>query len=135
MRGVSVDHLMVGLEPTEVSALENALHRALEYDEFALLFQPFVNLDTGVVQGYEALIRWGRPGQAIVQPGAFLPVAQTSDLICEIDAWVLRTAIACLARWQSKGIRDRILSINLGGRHVAQPRVVSDVQLALAASG
>ncbi|MBA8796091.1 diguanylate cyclase (GGDEF)-like protein [Friedmanniella endophytica] len=123
-------------ELAERSALENGLARAIENDELVLHYQPIVGLRTGEVEGYEALVRWQRPGHGLLLPGAFLPVAERSDLICELDAWVLREACRQLAVWRAADpATDLVVSVNLSRRHVARARVVEDVALALAAAG
>jgi diguanylate cyclase (GGDEF)-like protein len=115
--------------------LERALVDAIADDELVLHFQPIVNLQTGLVECYEALVRWDRPGIGLMQPDDFLPVAETSDLICQLDAWVLRAAVAQLARWnRQRGDRDLQVAVNVSGRHISQHRIQSDVAGALRVS-
>ncbi|HYO84959.1 MAG TPA: EAL domain-containing protein [Dermatophilaceae bacterium] len=109
---------------------EAATRRQLP-DGLFTVYQPFVNLATGQVQGYEAFIRRGTAA-AVDRPASFLPGASQSDLICELDAWVLKIALAQLASWHdATGSQDLILATNLAARHVLQPRVVKDVVTAL----
>ena len=79
--------------------LERSLRHAISHDELVVHYQPVVHVPTGRVECYEALVRWERPGVGLLHPDEFLPVAETSDLICELDAWVLRAAVAELAIW------------------------------------
>ncbi|WP_188939875.1 putative bifunctional diguanylate cyclase/phosphodiesterase [Nakamurella endophytica] len=112
--------------------LERDLRHAIDADELVLHYQPVVDLSSGAVQGYEALVRWQRPGHGLVPPLEFIPVAEESSLICELDAWVLHRATAQMAAW---GHHDRTVSVNVSGRHVSDPRIVDDVRSALARSG
>ena len=122
-------------ELVERAELEAALVTAIEHDQLLLHYQPVVELDSGTVRGYEALVRWQRPGHGLVPPAEFIPTAEASSLVCEIDAWVLRHAAAQLAEWTEPGGPRRTVSVNISGRHVGEPRVVDDVRAALAESG
>jgi diguanylate cyclase len=91
---------------------------------------------TGEVEGYEALVRWNRPGVGLVPPAEFIPVAEHSDLICELDVWVLQRATRQLAAWnQLQGPNDLIMAVNVSGRHIARRRIYDDVTGALRAAG
>jgi predicted signal transduction protein with EAL and GGDEF domain len=115
--------------------LERALVDAIADDELVLHYQPIVNLQTGLVECYEALVRWERPGVGLLQPDDFLPIAESSDLICQLDAWVLRAAVAQLARWnRQRGDRELQVAVNVSGRHISQHRIQSDVAGALRVS-
>jgi len=112
--------------------LERALVNAIADDELLLHWQPIVNIETGKPECYEALVRWDRPGVGLLPPAEFLPVAEASDLICQLDAWVLNAAVAQLARWnRQRGDRTLQVAVNVSGRHVSQHRIQSDVAIAL----
>lgn len=116
----------------ERNELERALANAIATDELVLHFQPILEARTGKVACYEALVRWNRPRHGLIMPGEFLPIAETSDLICNLDVWVLRTAIAQLAAWNAeRGDRDLQVAVNVSGRHVSQERIQADVADAL----
>jgi len=72
---------------------------AIADNELVLHFQPIVNAESGLVDCFEALVRWDRPGFGLLPPDEFLPVAESSDLICQLDTWVLRESVAQLSRW------------------------------------
>jgi predicted signal transduction protein with EAL and GGDEF domain len=119
----------------ERNELERALVGAIADDELVLHFQPIVNMQTGEVDCYEALVRWDRPGHGLLPPDDFLPVAESSDLICQLDTWVLRAAVAQLSRWnRMRGDRELKLAVNISGRHISQHRIQSDVAGALRVS-
>lgn len=118
--------------------LEGAIRTGLAEGQFALHYQPVVDLADGAVRGYEALIRWHRPGHGLVMPDAFIPIAEKSTLICHVDRWVLGEATHQLARWLAARPRDdrgTTIAVNVSGRHLASASIVSDVTSALHASG
>ena len=91
--------------------------RAIEQDEFELYFQPKVNMRTGAVVGAEALIRWRHPERGLVAPGEFLPLIEGTELIAQVGDWVLKTALAQMATWQSSGL-DIAVSVNIAAYHL-----------------
>ncbi|ROP42785.1 diguanylate cyclase (GGDEF)-like protein [Pseudokineococcus lusitanus] len=123
-------------ELDEVARTEAALRRALRDDELLLHYQPVVRAADRRVVGYEALLRWDRPGHGLVAPDAFIPVAERSSLVCDLDRWVLRTATQQLARWRAEGRADArtTVAVNISGRHLVDPALVADVADALAAA-
>ncbi|RNM15725.1 putative bifunctional diguanylate cyclase/phosphodiesterase [Nocardioides pocheonensis] len=119
----------------ERNELERALVGAIADNELVLHFQPIVDTETGRVDCFEALVRWDRPGFGLLPPDEFLPVAESSDLICQLDTWVLREAVAQLSRWnRMRGDRELKVAVNVSGRHVSQHRIQSDVAGALRVS-
>lgn len=111
-------------------ALDNALHHALERQEFLLYYQPQVNLRTRRICGIEALIRWQHPQHGLVPPLEFIPLAEETGLIIPIGKWVLKTACAQNKMWQDAGFVEVPIAVNLSGRQFAQQdlvRVVTDV--------
>ncbi len=103
------DQLMGQLE------LETALRRALFRQEFVVYYQPVVHLERGEIVGFEALVRWQRPGVGLVSPGVFIPVAEESGLIYSLSEWVLSTACQQLAQWRT--LRPELtMAVNLSGR-------------------
>ena len=112
--------------------LEQDLRDAIGRDELVLHFQPIVGTQSGDVEGYEALVRWERPGTGLLPPDEFLPIAEESGLIDAVDAWVLDRAASQLARWRTLfGAEAPYISVNLSPRHVARPHVVDSVAAAL----
>ena len=104
-------------------SLEQDLREGIERDELVLHYQPIVNTLSGALEGYEALVRWNRPGTGQLTPDAFLPVAEASDLICEVDRWVLGEAARQIVSWsRTFGSDELYVSVNLSTRHVAQAR-------------
>ena len=118
--------------------LEAAIAHGLEHGEMQLHYQPVLDVGCGRLRGYEALVRWQRPGSGMVPPDQFIPVAEDSRLICDVDRWVLHEATRQLAEWRSHevdGDPEPTMAVNISGRHLADRRVVTDVADALASSG
>ncbi|WP_380171216.1 putative bifunctional diguanylate cyclase/phosphodiesterase [Kineococcus sp. DHX-1] len=124
-------------ELSEQAALEDALRAGLAAGELVLHYQPVVSLQTGRTRGFEALVRWDRPGHGLVRPDEFIPVAERSDLVCDLGRWVMAQAAGQLARWRSDGTVDQDVhvAVNLSGRHLAETTLVEDVAQVLASSG
>ena len=117
--------------------LEQAIRTGLAAGEFLLHYQPVLDLSTGQVEGYEALIRWQRPGHGLLSPDTFIPTAEQSTLICDIGRWVLHRATQQLAQWRraDPGAGDLTVAVNISGRHLSSPGVIDDVTDALRDSG
>src|SRR5690625_4758988 len=88
------------------------IERALVDEEFKLYYQPQLSIQPKV-SGLEALIRWQHPDYGILPPASFLPVAEKSDLIIQIEKWVLCQAIADMILLENHGVEDLNLSVNI----------------------
>lgn len=124
-------------ELQERTRLESAMRAGLADDEFELHYQPIVRVATRTVDGYEALVRWHRPGHGLVLPDDFIPTAELSDLICDLGRWVLHEAARQLAGWMAAWpdeCRGMTVAVNISGRHLASASIVADVAAALAAA-
>jgi diguanylate cyclase (GGDEF)-like protein len=118
--------------------IEAGLAEAIVTGELEVHYQPVVAVGTGVLDGYEALVRWDRPGHGILPPDEFIPVAERSDLVCELDRWVLREATRQLVAWTTEdpvGAAGLTIAVNVSGRHLASDAIVTDVAEALRSSG
>ena len=94
------------------------LRRALERQEFALHYQPLIELSTDRIVGFEALLRWQHPTRGPVAPLEFIPVAEDTGLIIPIGRWVLREAAMQLRRWVEAGASELTMSVNVSGRQL-----------------
>lgn len=107
-------------ELTHRSELHDALVAAVAGDELTLHFQPIVEASTAEVCALEALVRWDRPGHGQVPPDAFIPFAERSGLIVDIDRWVADAAIAQLAAWERDTLFTGVsLAVNVSGRSLS----------------
>ncbi|MCA1987580.1 MAG: PAS domain S-box protein [Desulfarculus sp.] len=107
--------------------MERALRRAIARDELLVFYQPKVDLDTGLVVGLEALVRWQRPGHGLVSPADFIPLAEETGLIVPIGEWVLRTACARTKIWHDQGHHSLGVAVNLSPRQFQQRNLVQTV--------
>ncbi len=115
--------------------LEARMHEALEANAFRLFFQPQVNR-RGVVIGAEALLRWPLDGGPMVSPAEFIPLAEDTGHIVQLGLWVLRTACAQLARWQTdESTRHLKVAVNVSARQFHQPDFVASVKETVHAAG
>src|SRR5829696_1483844 len=113
---------------------ETDLRRAVERDEFRVVYQPILSLRTGEVAGFEALVRWHHPERGVVSPAEFLPVAEETGLLVEIGRRVLREACRQLSEWRAGGLvrPAHYVSVNLSGKQFAQAGLAASVAEALA---
>ena len=122
----SVEHKLVLLE---------GLRGALELNQFSLLYQPKVDLRSGLIFGVEALIRWRHPEHGMVSPLRFIGLAEESGLIVAIGDWVMRTACRQNMAWRAAGLTPLSVSVNVSPRQFEEHQMVERVALALADSG
>jgi diguanylate cyclase (GGDEF)-like protein/PAS domain S-box-containing protein len=110
--------------------IENDLHRAVEREEFTVHYQAIVSLRAGTVAGFEALVRWERPGHGFVPPADFIRIAEETGLIIPIGTWVLREACRQVRTWQEQTVpaaQPLMVSVNLSAKQFAQPDLVAEV--------
>jgi diguanylate cyclase (GGDEF)-like protein/PAS domain S-box-containing protein len=114
--------------------LKADLERALAMGEFALRYQPFFDLRSGALAGFEALLRWRHPVRGETFPGDFIGLAEETGLIVPIGRWVLEETIRQAAEWHRAG-HDLLVSANVSARQLREPDVVAWVDEQLRASG
>ncbi|HEX6041645.1 PAS domain S-box protein [Longimicrobium sp.] len=115
--------------------LETDLRRALERGELRLVYQPIVALDTGRIDGFEALLRWRHPERGEVGPGTFIPVAEETGLILPLGRWVVEECCRQLQRWTEAGYTTLAMSLNLSARQFAEPDLAGYLAGALRTCG
>lgn len=107
--------------------------RALEEDEFFLVYQPEIDLNSNAFVGVEALIRWRHPQRGVLNPDAFVPELESSGTILEVGRWALATACAQGAEWHDKGFRFTV-SVNISVHQFAWSGFVQEVEAVLTSS-
>jgi len=112
-------------------SLENALHQALERNEFVLHYQPQVD-QTGQLIGVEALLRWQHPERGLLYPGEFLDLAEKTGLMIPIGEWVLRTACTQSVAWQEAGYPPIITAVNISATQFQHRNFLQAVSSTLA---
>jgi diguanylate cyclase (GGDEF)-like protein/PAS domain S-box-containing protein len=117
--------------------LETDLRRSVERNDFRVLYQPVVSLDSGRIEGFEALVRWQHPTRGLVMPSEFVPLAEETGLILHIGRWVLRQACTQMRRWLDLHRPRRPLSIgvNLSGRQFSQADLLDQIGEVLSDTG
>jgi len=107
--------------------IEGALRLAQGRDEFVLHFQPKMNIDSGELNSAEALIRWNRPGHALVGPESFVPALEEMGLIVPVGAWVIDMACRQIRDWQRSGLGRVGVAVNVSPRQMKEGHFVSQV--------
>jgi diguanylate cyclase (GGDEF)-like protein/PAS domain S-box-containing protein len=125
------DPLMLVAEATERLSLEHELRGALQRDELQLYFQPQIDIGSGRLHGFEALLRWNSPRLGLLSPGSFIDIAEDSLLILPIGQWVLRRACQQMAWWMDAGLPRVPVAVNLSARQFLHPELFSDVERAI----
>jgi diguanylate cyclase (GGDEF)-like protein len=115
--------------------IENALTHALEREQFKLVYQPVVELETNRIVGFEALLRWEHPELGAVMPDQFIPIAEDNGMIIPIGRWVLQTACRTAAGWLVDHPGQLTMAVNLSARQLASSELFHHVQDALDAAG
>jgi diguanylate cyclase (GGDEF)-like protein/PAS domain S-box-containing protein len=103
----------MNVRAVERQSIEESLRTALERQEFALHYQPKINLRTGQITGAEALLRWAHPIRGLVPPAKFIPVAEDSGLILPIGDWILREACKQARGWVDAGLPLGSMAVNI----------------------
>src|SRR5665213_1016382 len=110
--------------------LRSDIDSALAREEFFLLYQPIVDLDSTNIRGVEALIRWQHPTRGVIPPNDFIPILEDCGLIVEVGRWVLNTACAQAGQWRDRGYSPT-MSVNVSMRQLESDSLVDDVERAL----
>jgi diguanylate cyclase (GGDEF)-like protein len=121
----------MNVRAVERQSIEESLRRALERQEFALHYQPKIDLRSGAITGAEALIRWNHPARGWMPPGDFIPVAEDSGLILPLGRWVLAEACRQAQTWIDAGLPMTSIAVNVsavefGDEHFLDPVGIGD---------
>jgi diguanylate cyclase (GGDEF)-like protein len=119
------------------SLVESDMRRAIEEGEFRVHYQPLVELKSGRVCGFEALVRWQHPIYGLILPGEFVPLAEQTGLIVPIGRWVLQEACRQVRLWQQEhpGPPPLTLNVNVSARQFRQPSLTEEILTILGKSG
>lgn len=113
----------------------NSLRKAVIQKEFVLLYQPIMHISSNRLIGVEALIRWHHPYKGIISPMEFIPLAEESGLIIEIDKWVLESAFKQKKEWKDKGFDKIRMNINISGTSLKREGLVEEIKILLNETG
>jgi diguanylate cyclase (GGDEF)-like protein len=115
--------------------MENDLQLALQHNEFLLHYQPQMDISTGMITGLEALVRWQKPGGALVYPKSFIYLMEETGLIVPLGEWVLQTACAQNKAWQQAGYKPVRVAVNISSRHFHEKDITHIVSRVLEETG
>lgn len=111
----------------EEKLLETKIYNALEQNEFELYYQAKVNCKEKKIFGVEALIRWNSPEEGLISPGVFIPMAEKTGLIIPIGNWVLKTACEQIKTWNTQGMNNICISVNVSALQIQEDDFVMTV--------
>lgn len=115
--------------------LHGDLRKALDCHELTVHYQPLVDLATGHIESFEALVRWNHPTKGQIEPDEFIPLAEETGLILPVGLYVLREACRQTAHWHAAGITDISIGVNVAAQQLLDPGFINDVNDALEQSG
>jgi diguanylate cyclase (GGDEF)-like protein/PAS domain S-box-containing protein len=115
--------------------IETDLRHAVDRREFEVLYQPIVDLDSGQVREFEALIRWEHPELGLIQPDQFVNLAEETGMIVPIGKWILEEACQQIAKWQDHSRERLSISVNLSAKQLMHPLLTEQVQEILGNTG
>ncbi|MFG6493774.1 EAL domain-containing protein [Fictibacillus sp. UD] len=108
--------------------LEHGLRKALTNDEFFLVYQPLVQIDTKKIVGVEALLRWKKEDEGIISPAEFIPITEETGMIIPIGEWVLKNACLQGVKWHQNGFQDLLISVNISVRQLLEETFIERVE-------
>ncbi|MED7666055.1 EAL domain-containing protein [Pseudomonas moraviensis subsp. stanleyae] len=111
------------------------LRRALEQQELRVYYQPVHELQSSRLIGVEALVRWQHPQRGLVSPAEFIPIAERTGLIADIDAWVMQQACRQMCQWQQSGVVLAFVAVNVSSRLFARRELYQQVAQVLHDTG
>ena len=115
--------------------LEASLRRAIERDEFRLVYQPQVAIASGEIVGVEALLRWEHPVHGSVSPARFIPIAEEAGIIDAVGDWVMKAACVAAGRWQQEGLPPVRMTVNVSARQLRRGNLAARIERILARTG
>ncbi len=125
----------MNIKVLERMMLENSMRKAIEREEFFLMYQPQVDARSGQIVGMEALLRWNHPDLGVLAPDKFIYLAEESGMIIPLGEWVIREACRQNKNWQEQGFPPLRVAVNLSGRQFSQQRLDEAVAAILMETG
>ena len=123
------------LAARERIALETRLRLAIDQQELRVFYQPQIDIASGRIVGAEALVRWQNPTEGLIFPGHFIPIAEETDLIIVIGAWVLRETCRQGQQWLDEGLPALTLSVNVSPHQFRRQDINALVATVLSETG
>lgn len=123
-----VYHSGMNLQSYKSFVLQNDLRKAIDQGELGLVYQPRVDIESGIIKGAEALLRWNHPSWGMVSPADFIPLAEETGQIVEIGEWVFKTACKQIYAWNETGYDPIQISVNFSAQQFLQKDLVDRIQ-------
>ncbi len=117
----------------EHMAMKTSLRHAIENEEFVIYYQPQMNSCTNTLVGIEALVRWEHPSMGFLPPDRFIPLAEETGMIVEIDRWVMRTAMEQVSAWYKRGLNPGMLALNLSIKQLEGDGFLQEIESSIKA--
>ncbi|WP_017295851.1 EAL domain-containing protein [Geminocystis herdmanii] len=116
-------------------SLESALRKALEKEELELFYQPIINLQTGMIAGFEALIRWNSETHGFISPVEFIPIAEETGLIISLGKWILQNASQQIKKWENQYPELKLFTaVNVSSKQLLNPNFLQELDDILAST-
>ncbi len=126
--GFSFFHQQLHQQAIEKHRIESELSNAIKRQELLLYYQPLIDLTTGKVKSFEALIRWQHPTDGLVTPDRFIGIAEESGLIVEIGYWVIREACQMINKGKVEHQQQLTIAVNLSPKQFMDPNLLENIQ-------
>ncbi|WP_394139797.1 EAL domain-containing protein [Cytobacillus oceanisediminis] len=123
-----VFHSGMNIQSYKAFIMQNDLRKAIERNEFQLVYQPRINIESDIVTGAEALLRWYHPTWGTISPEEFIPLAEESGQIAEIGEWVLRSACKQLKTWHNAGLQSMRMAVNFSAQQFLQKDLIQSIE-------
>ncbi len=125
----------LNFETTRRLQTESSLRKALERGELRVFYQPRMDIQSGMIVGCEALLRWEHPTRGLIPPSEFIPVAEETGVIVQMTRWVLRQACRQNKQWQDKGYPKIDVAVNVSARDFRDSNMLETVTEAIRLTG
>jgi len=126
-------------EMTEIALerviMETSLREALKHEDFVVYYQPQINGVNDKIVGMEALVRWQHSSMGVISPVKFIPIAESTGLIIELDRFVMRTAMTQFVKWHKEGLNPGVLAMNLSIKQIQRKDFITVLKNLLIETG
>ncbi|MEA3456640.1 MAG: EAL domain-containing protein, partial [Campylobacterota bacterium] len=116
-------------------AMKTSLRQAIDNEEFIIYYQPQINASAETMIGLEALVRWQHPTKGIISPDIFIPLAEETGMIMEIDRWVMGVAMKEVGQWHKEGLVPDVLALNLSIKQLEYDGFLQEIKKNIKAYG
>jgi diguanylate cyclase (GGDEF)-like protein/PAS domain S-box-containing protein len=122
-----VYHSGMNIQSYKNFILQNDLRKAIERDELFIVYQPRIDIETGLITSAEALLRWNHPSLGTISPMEFIPLAEETGQIVEIGEWVLKTVCQQLKGWEAQGLVPLRVAVNFSAQQFLQKDLIPTI--------